>query len=117
MINGTGDPRPGVDVEDVGHPVEHLAVGEHVGAADLNLPARRRFGRPRLDEIAQRVVDRDRLGRVAEVGQRRAVRAERERSLVPAAQVLGPRPVTEAARRDRRAARTPCRREPVRTVG
>ena len=132
VISGTGIRGRRRMSEDFGHPVEHLAVGEHVGAADLNLPPRRRFDRQRLDQVAQGVVDRDRLGRVlqprrcdhrrqplhevaqravglalrpddhpgAEVGQRRAILAERERGLVPAAQVLGLRAVTEAAEVD-----------------
>ena len=46
------------------HAIEHLAVAQHVGSADLNFPARRGHDRRRLHEVAQRVVDRDRLRRV-----------------------------------------------------
>ena len=48
VISGTGHPWPAAEFEDRGHAVEHLAVAQHVGAADLDLPPRRGLDRQRL---------------------------------------------------------------------
>src|SRR2546421_5141587 len=57
VISGTGI-RGRRRMKDLGHPIEHLGVGEHIGSADLNLGSHRLLDRQRLYQIAQRVVDR-----------------------------------------------------------
>ena len=64
------DPRARMDPQRMGHPVEHVAVGEDVGAADLDLPSLRLLEVRGPTEVRDHVVDGDRLGRRREPGGR-----------------------------------------------
>ena len=57
-----GQLRAPVPAEHVGHAVEHVAVGEDVGPADLDLPPGGIRDARGLLHIGEHVVDRDRLG-------------------------------------------------------